>query len=194
MMRLVKYLWGPALTLFLVAGGSSSGTSYSLVGSFSIGNSRLSGDKAAQADLETALRAAIAQHRQFHNFGQAGPPELEQFNSSLTWVEPDADLVPTGRQVGVSNGGDNTNQTVTLSAVSTTGTCWYLVDVASSNSETLTADLGIRTVGVWYGHQDDAATTCNVPDSGPPTASSLSGGWSKKGFPHSKVTKAMRVV
>jgi hypothetical protein len=187
MMRLVKYLSGPALALVLAAGGS---TSYSLVGSFSIGNSRLSGDKAAQADLETALRVAMAQHRQFHNFSQAGPPELEQFNSSIKWVEPDADLMPTNRQVGVSNGGDNTNQTVTLAAVSTTGTCWYLVDVASSNSETLTAHLGIRSAGVWYGYQDDDATTCNTPDSGPPTASSLSGGWSKKGFSHSKNTRA----
>jgi hypothetical protein len=188
--RLAKYMWGPALALILAACGTSSSTSYSLVGSFSLGNSRLSGDKAAQADLETALRTAMAQHRQLHNFSQAGPPELQQFNSSVAWVEPDADLVPTGRQVGVSNGGDNANQTVTLAAVSTTGTCWYLVDVASSNSETLTADLGIRTAGVWYGRRDHAATTCNAPDNGPPPASSLSGAWSKKGFSRSKNTKA----
>ena len=136
----------------------------------------------AQADLEAALTAAKAQYHQLHNFSQAGPPELEQYNPKLTWLGPDADAAATGHQVGVSNGGDNMNQTVTLAAVASTGTCWYVVDVAQSNSETLSGTSGIRSAGVWYGHENDAASICNAPDSGPPMRATLSGGWSRHRF------------
>ena len=64
----------------------------------------------AQSDLKEALAAAKAQYRQFHNFSQAAPPELEQYNAKLIWLAPDTDAVATGHQVGVSNGGDNANQ------------------------------------------------------------------------------------
>lgn len=142
----------------------------------------LSGDRTAQADLETALLAVRTQYQQTQDFSQAAPAELRQFSTSITWLAPDIDAVASAHQVGVSNGGDNTNQTVTLAAVSTTGTCWYLVDVASSKSETFTNGVGVGSAGVWYGHQDGAATTCNAPDNGPPDGSTLSGGWSRAHF------------
>jgi hypothetical protein len=163
------------LALCLAACGSSSGSSGGQ-------GQTSSGDQAAQADLDTALRAVQTQYQQTHDFSQAAPAELQQFSRSITWLAPDADAVPSSHQVGVSNGGDNTNQTVTLAAVSTTGTCWYLVDVASSRSETFTNGVGIESAGVWYGHQDGAATICNAPDNGPPDGSTLSGGWSKAHF------------
>jgi hypothetical protein len=159
----------PPLALLFTACGSS-------------GPSGSPGDLAAQTDLETALHAAQAQYQQTHDFSQAAPPELEQFASSITWLAPDFDATPNTHEVGVSNGGDNTNQTLTLAAASTTGTCWYLVDVAHSGSETLDGDSGIGSAGIWYGHTNGAGSTCNAPDDGPPMASMLSGGWSSVHF------------
>lgn len=171
----------PALAILMSCGWSST-ASASLP---AVHASRLSGRASnliAQSDLEKALAAAKAQYRQVHNFSQAAPPELEQYNAMLTWLAPDIDAVATGHQVGVSNGGDNENQTITLAAVSSTGTCWYLVDVARSNSETLSGSAGIRSAGAWYGHENHAASICNAPDSGPPMASTLSGGWRRHSF------------
>ncbi len=171
-----------SLALCLAACGSSSGSSGGQGRSSGGQGQTSSGDQAAQADLETALRAVQTQYQQTHDFSQAAPAELQQFSTSITWLAPDIDAVPSAHQVGVSNGGDNTNQTVTLAAVSTTGTCWYLVDVASSRSETFSNGVGIQSAGVWYGHQSGAATTCNAPDNGPPDGSTLSGGWSSAHF------------
>jgi len=159
--------------LALTACGSSGPSS---------GPSSGSPDQVAQQDLETALSAAKSGYMQTGDFSQAAPPELQQFAQSLTFVEPDGDVTAGTHQVGVSNGGDNTNQTLTLAAVSSTGTCWYLVDVAKSGSETLTGSSGIHSPGLWYGHADDSAMTCNAPDSGPPMGSSLSGGWGDAHF------------
>ncbi len=154
----------------------------SACGSSSSGPSSPSSDQVAQQDLETALGAAKALYKQSGDFSQAGPPELQPFAPSITFVEPDGVVTAGTHQVGVSNGGDNINQTVILAALSTTGTCWYLVDVARSGSETLTGPSGIRSPGLWYGHANDSATTCNAPDGGPPMASSLSGGWGDAHF------------
>jgi hypothetical protein len=169
----------PALALLLTCGWSCVSSSESLA---AVASSRTSSNLSAQTDLLAALKAARAEYRLYHDFSQAGPPELQQFDAKLTWLGPDIDAVATGRQVGVSNGGDNTNQTVTLAAVSSTGTCWYLVDVARSDSETLTGGSGIHSAGVWYAHENHAASTCNAPDNGPPGASTLSSRWNHHSF------------
>ena len=180
--RRVRYLGASAIALLVFWGGLSTPAAASLAPAHSASSSARSGNRVAQADLEASLTAAKEQYRQLHSFAQAGPPELEQYDPKLTWLGPDADAAPTGHQVGVSNGGDNTNQTVTFAAVSPAGTCWFLVDVARSDSETFSGSSGIRSAGVWYGHENDAASICNAPDSGPPAASSLSGGWSRRRF------------
>lgn len=167
------------MALLVACGWLSAPAVASLVSSHAAARS---GNQVAQADLEAALNAAKEQYRHLHSFAQAGPPELEQYDPKLTWLGPDADAAPTGHQVGVSNGGDNANQTVTFAAVSSAGTCWFVVDVARSDSETLSGSSGIHSVGVWYGHENDAASICNAPDSGPPLASSLSGAWSRHRF------------
>jgi hypothetical protein len=178
MIRKTLLLSSLTLVLLLSAcGSSSSGPSNSTASSQSG-----SPDQVAQQDLQTALAGAKAQYRQTGNFSQAAPPELQQFAAGITFVEPDGDVTAGTHQVGVSNGGDNTNQTVTLAAVSSSGTCWYLVDVAKSGSETLTGPSGIRSPGIWYGHANNSATTCNAPDNGPPGASSLAGGWGDSNF------------
>ena len=162
--------------------GSSTSTTGGVGSSSSVspGSTGGSGDQATQTLLKAAMGVAQDLYRQNSNYGQAAPTELEQFSSVVTFVAPD--FVVSGSQVSVSNGGDNTNQTVTLAAASSTGTCWYLVDVASSDSETLTAGLGITSAGMWYGHANNSASVCTAPDSGPPAGSSLSGGWSNTGF------------
>jgi len=167
---------------FVLCGWFSATAAASLTPALSATSSARSGNRVAQGDLQAALKAAKQQYRYLHSFAQAGPPELEQYNPKLTWLGPDIVAMPTGRQVAVSNGGDNANQTVTFAAVSPAGTCWFLVDVARSDSETLSGSSDIRSVGVWYGHENDAAATCHAPDSGPPMASSLSGGWSHRRF------------
>ena len=170
------------MALLMVCGWLSAPAAASLAPALSASSSARAGNRVAQADLEAALNAAKEQYRQLHSFAQAGPPELEQYDPKLTWLGPDIDAAPTGHQVGVSSGGDNANQTVTFAAVSPGGTCWFLVDVAQSDSETLSGSSGIRSAGVWYGHENDAASICNAPDSGPPVSSSLSGGWSRRRF------------
>ena len=180
--RRVRCLGAPAIALLVLCGWWSTPAAASLAPALSASSSARSGNRVAQADLEAALIAAKEQYRQLHSFAQAGPPELEQYDPRLTWLGPDADAAPTGHQVGVSNGGDNANQTVTLAAVSPAGTCWFLVDVARSDSETLSGNSGIRSAGVWYGHENDAASVCNAPDNGPPMASFLSRGWSRRRF------------
>jgi hypothetical protein len=132
-------------------------------------------------NLRTAMAAAKSAYKETSDFSLSGPPELRQFAPTLTWVAPEFNVSAGVDQVAVSNGGDNTNQTVTLAALSSTGTCWYLVDVASSRSETVTSGDGINAAGLWYGHLDDA-TSCTAPDDGPPPGSELSAGWSRSGF------------
>jgi len=142
-----------------------------------------SGDQATQALLKEALAAAKASYSaNGSTFSQVGPPELRNFAPSITFVEPDGDVAAAMNQVGVSGGFDNEDQTVILAALSTTGTCWYLVDVARSESSTLSGQSGITAPGVWYGHAVDSSPDCNAPDNGPPPASSLTGGWSKSHF------------
>jgi hypothetical protein len=133
-------------------------------------------------NLQVAMAAAKRGYRETGNFLLAAPPELRDFAPSLTLVAPDADLQAGTNWVGVSEGGDAQQQTVTLAALSSTGTCWYLVDVAKSDSDTLTAGIGITHSGLWYGHLNDDASTCNAPDSGPPIGSALSGGWNSAHF------------
>ncbi len=144
-------------------------------------SSGLSPDRAAQANLQLALAAAKTAYKQTSNFSLSAPPELRALVPTLTLVAPEFDVSAGVNQVAVSNDGDNTNQTVTVAALSSTGTCWYLVDVASSNSETITSGDGIDAAGIWYGHVDEA-TSCTAPDNGPPPGSSLSGGWSHSSF------------
>ncbi len=132
-------------------------------------------------NLQAALAAAKSAYKETSDFSLSAPPELRDFAPSLTFVAPDFDVTASTNQVAVSNGGDNTNQTVTLAALSSSGTCWYLVDVASSASETITSDDGIDAAGLWYGHVD-SATSCTAPDNGPPSGSGLSGGWSHSKF------------
>ncbi len=175
--RVVLAMVAVAPALFLTACGSSSSGGTSNVAS---GNAM--SDQVAQTDLRTALTAAKATYQQFGNFGQDGPPEMRQFAPSLTFVGPEGVVTAGSSQVGVSTGGDNTNQTITLVALSASGTCWYLVDVASADSETLHGTSGIPAAGLWYGHTNDGASTCAAFDSGPPPASSLTGGWSSSGF------------
>jgi hypothetical protein len=138
-------------------------------------------DKVAQMNLQVALAAAKSAYKETSNFSLSAPPELRQLAPALTLVAPEFNVSAGTNQVGVSNGGDNANQTVTLAALSSTGTCWYLVDVASSDSETVTSGDGINAAGLWYGHLDDA-TSCTAPDNGPPAGSNLSAGWSRSGF------------
>ena len=170
------------MALLALCGWFSATAAASLAPALAASSSARSGNRVAQGDLKAALKAAEQQYRYLHSFSQAGPPQLEQYDARLTWLGPDIDAAPTGHQVGVSNGGDNANQTVTFAAVSPAGTCWFLVDIARSDSETFSGSSGIHSAGVWYGHENDAGPTCNAPDSGPPAESSLSGGWSHRRF------------
>ncbi len=170
-----------AVGCVLTACGSSSTGSTASSGGSASNNGTGSPDQAAQTDLRTALAAAKSSYQLNGNFGQAGPPELRQFAPSLTFVAPNIVVTAGASQVGVSTGGDNAYRTVTLAAVSPSGTCWYLVDVASADSETLHGGSGIQAPGVWYGHVANGAPSCSAPDSGPPPASSWSAGWSSSG-------------
>ena len=144
------------MALLVVCGWLSAPADALLAPALSASSLARSGNRLAQADLEAALNAAKEQYRHLHSFAEAGPPELEQYDPKLTWLGPDIDATPAGHQVGVSNGGDNANQTVTFATVSSTGTCWFLVDVARSDSETPSGSSGIRSAGVWYGHENHA--------------------------------------
>jgi hypothetical protein len=165
-----------SLGLAVSACGTSARVSQASKGSSS------SRDNATQMNLRDALKASDTAYRENSDFSLAAPPQLRDIAPSLSFVAPDLDVAAGTNQVSVSNGGDNSNQTVTLAALSTTGTCWYLVEVATSASATLTGTSGIRAPGVWYGHANDAASVCTAPDSGPPMAANLLGGWNNSHF------------
>ena len=136
-------------------------------------------DRAAQSNLRNSLTASKTAYTDTSDYSGANVNSLNALEPSLSFVNSGTTVAAGTNQVSVSTGGDTNHQTVTLAALSSTGTCWYLVDIATSSSQLVPGTFS--SPGTWYGHTVNS-TSCTAPAAGPPQASSLSGGWSNAHF------------
>jgi type IV pilus assembly protein PilA len=116
-------------------------------------------DRAAQSNLRNALTAAKTAYTDTQSYAAAATPaSLAAIEPSLSFQSASTNVTAGSNQVSVSNAGDTNQQTVLLAALSATGTCWYLMDIAQTPSFTLPT--GVSGPGTWYAH--NSTTTCNA--------------------------------
>jgi len=136
-------------------------------------------DAAAQATAENALTTAQNYFGAHQSYSDLTVAKLDALEPALAFGA----AATGGSSVGVwlNSNASGSEQSISLSTLSASGTCWYIVDVESTGSAWLTTSgSGIpnQKLGTYYGGGPSAGGEC-VPMklTEPPGPSGGHGGW-----------------
>jgi type IV pilus assembly protein PilA len=135
-----------------------------------LGVSSSANDRAAQSNLNTALTNA----KSYYDSNAQSFPAASAFTAAISSQEPSISWVAspaysTGSDVVSVYVDTTSNANAVFAALSTTGTCWYLVDnesaIATTDADTVLTGVPAaeQAAGTFYGGQKNMTkTTCNA--------------------------------
>ena len=112
-------------------------------------------DRAAQANLSHALTAAKSGYIDTSNYTDADSlASMDSLETALSFVT--GTPTPGTNQISVSTAGDANKQTLLMADLSSTGTCWYVLD-AQTQLSTLVG-VTVPSIGTWFASTPNAAS------------------------------------